>query len=152
MVALRWVYASHQWDYGIAKYKLQLSNKVASVEEPSNDRHLPDLGITYEDARAVLDQFMSQQISEDDFWWLLGFDFQDRRQNSLLAVLFKEGARLQYLVNKKKKGNTAHIWVNGDTACRCYANGSLGRKQSFEVRENPDDRSVCKNCLIKIGA
>lgn len=122
------------------------------MERIDGDRHLPDLGITHDEALALLDQYMSQQISLDDFWWLLGFDFYDRRQQARLDVLFNGGEKMKYLVNKRKRGNTAHIWIDGDTACRCYANGSLGRQQVFEVKDTSDGREVCKNCMSKIGA
>lgn len=122
------------------------------MEQTYDDRHLPDLGITHDEAMALLDQYMSQQITLDDFWWLLGFDFHDRRQQARLDVLFNGGQKMQYLINKKKGKNTAHIWIDGDTACRSYANGALGRHQAFEVKDTPDGRDVCKNCMGKIGA
>jgi hypothetical protein len=120
------------------------------MEDENTQRYLPDVGITQDDARILLDQFMSQQLSEDDFWWSLGFDFYDRKPKNKTNDLLQGGVKIRYLINAKKQNNVAHIWLNGDTACCCYANGSLGRKQTFEVTDTTNGREVCRNCLNKI--
>lgn len=131
-----------------------IQRKPERTEEPPGGvRSLPDPGIAYDEAMSLLNQYMSRQISLNDFWWLLGFDFRDRRghdrrQHDLYSG--REGT--QYLV--WQGGKTAHIWIDGDTACRSYANGAIakGRRKSFEVIGTPDGRDVCKNCMGKIGA
>ena len=45
------------------------------------DRFLPDYGISKKDASFLLAQFMAGEISEDDFWYSLGFDFDERGPN-----------------------------------------------------------------------
>lgn len=47
----------------------------------ATDRHLPDFGISKKDASYLLAQVIAKEISEDDFWWGLGFDFDERGPN-----------------------------------------------------------------------
>jgi hypothetical protein len=111
-------------------------------------RMLPDLGITKKDAQVLLDQYMSQQISEDDFWWSLGFNFDGRQIDMDNAV---------YLVNLLKKDNAAHIWDGSDTACRMFSTGGLGKlvgrkgKKKFDTTTDLGGRSICLNCLRNIN-
>ena len=101
--------------------------------------------ISQDQADLLLDQYIAKQITRSDFWSLLGFDFSHENQPSDPEIKHK------YLINQKKTKNVAHIFINGDTACRRYLSGGLGLKQKFMVSDSPQGRPVCLNCLAVIN-
>jgi hypothetical protein len=52
---------------------------------------------------------------------------------------------MQYFFNPKKKNTAAHIWVNGDTACRMLSTGGI-KKGKKVLHEDHGDRRVCLMC------
>ena len=54
---------------------------------------------------------------------------------------------MKYFYNPKKKSTAAHIWVNGDTACRMLSTGGM-MKGGKKVLDVVDGRKVCHMCQV----
>lgn len=52
---------------------------------------------------------------------------------------------MQFLYNEDKKNTAAHIWTDGDTACRMLSTGGL-RMGNKKVHNEIDDRRICLMC------
>lgn len=52
---------------------------------------------------------------------------------------------MQYFYNKDKNSTVAHIWVDGDTACKMLSTGGI-KKGKKKVQLQLDNRGVCKMC------
>lgn len=52
---------------------------------------------------------------------------------------------MKYLVAKNPESQKkAHIWDDGDTYCRMYSTGGIGKKK-YEVADSTD-REICQMC------
>jgi hypothetical protein len=51
-----------------------------------------------------------------------------------------------YLIRKRGKKNSAHIWTGEDTACRMYSTGGM-LKDRFELRDEPGEHRICTMCV-----
>jgi hypothetical protein len=49
-----------------------------------------------------------------------------------------------YLI-RVNRGERAHIWTGGDTACRMWSTGGLGTR-GYEVHDDPGGRKICQMC------
>ncbi len=60
---------------------------------------------------------------------------------------------MKYLIRKKGWKNRAHLWIGGDTACRMYSTGGLGRnaKHRYAVHDTPRGRQVCSMCNVSMS-
>jgi hypothetical protein len=52
---------------------------------------------------------------------------------------------MKYFYNPDKKSTVAHIWVEGDTACRMLSTGGI-KKGKKTVLSELDGRKVCSMC------
>lgn len=52
---------------------------------------------------------------------------------------------MEYLFNKKRKNTAAHIWIDGDTACKMLSTGGL-RLGKKVLHSHHDGRRVCAMC------
>ena len=51
---------------------------------------------------------------------------------------------MEYLIRSNSK-KPAHIWIDGDTACRMVSTGGIVHTHKY-VKVNELDRRVCKMC------
>ena len=54
-----------------------------------------------------------------------------------------------YLV-RKKKPKVAHIFIDGDTACRLYSTGGLAKRR-YRMSPDPYDQPICVMCANVAG-
>lgn len=52
---------------------------------------------------------------------------------------------MQYFYSVKKKSAAAHIWINGDTACKMLSTGGM-KKGKKSLHNHHDNRRVCVMC------
>ena len=52
---------------------------------------------------------------------------------------------MKYLFNPNKPSTAAHLWDDGDTYCRMYSTGGMGKKEK-RLFESPQNRRVCQMC------
>jgi hypothetical protein len=52
---------------------------------------------------------------------------------------------MQYLYNSTKKHTAAHIWVDGDTACRMLSTGGM-RRGAKKLFSDYGTRRICAMC------
>ena len=106
-------------------------------------RHVVDEGIPEAEARDALRRHKAGEITEDDFWWLLGVDFYRHQRIDLFSPEREEQVTgVLYLV-----ANKAHIWDGTDTLCKSYKNGTIQADTSRDIHATTLGRPVCKNCL-----
>lgn len=56
-----------------------------------------------------------------------------------------------YLVRdngKRARKSRAHIWVDGDSACRMWSTGGVKQQRRYKVCEEYGEHQVCQMCRI----
>jgi len=57
-----------------------------------------------------------------------------------------EKLNMKYLIRAKGEKVAAHLWRDGDTACRMWSTGGMNHQRDYRVLDSPGAHKICTMC------